>query len=150
MTDRRELIVARLVVLAEGIVSRVFRNNQSITGKAAAAIVVWDGDEAADLGNFGSGRPANAPVMVDMTPELRLLVEAPAAEVGATLNALRIDTVKAVIADTLPGGGLREIIGSNGEVRYEGCSTEMLPGRAMEGSLGVRFAIRYPLIYAEL
>ncbi len=149
MTDRREQIAARLVEIAEGIVGRVGRNAKEMTGRTSPAIVVWDGDEGAEADGSAGRRPVNAPVMVDMMPELRILHEQPADDIGTALNALRIEVIKAVIADAV-SGGLRSIIGSNGWVRYEGLSTEMAPGRQMEGSMGVRFIVHYPLIPAEL
>lgn len=150
MTDRRELILARLAVIAATVADRVGRNEASITGKSATAIVVWDGDEGVDLATQPPRRRADAPILVDMTPEMRILRESPAADIGTNLNELRVALIVAVITDALPAGTLYTIVGPNGRVAYDGAITEMAPGRAMEGVLGVRFRITYPLIFSEL
>jgi len=147
MTDRREQICARLVEIARGLVDRVGRNAPNITGRSEPAIVIWDGDEQADPSD--GRRPANVPIMVEMTPELRVLLGGMSEDVGTLLNGWRIEVIKAVIDDAV-SGGLRTIIGSNGSVRYEGLSTGLAAGEQTQAWHGIRFAIRYPLIPAEL
>lgn len=146
MTDRREQICARLVVIAQGIagISQVARNQLDVTTKPA--IVIWDGDESVDPAGFGRGRPATAPLLVDMNPEMRILASGPSSSLGTTINGLRILVVKAVLADS----SLAAIVTPKGEIRYEGCNTELARGRAMQGELGLTFAFRYPLIQSEL
>ena len=150
MTDRREQIIQRLVAIATTVVARIARNDTTITGKTGNAIVIWDGDEAVDAEAQPMRRRADAPLLVEMTPELRILREEPAADLGTSLNTLRLSVISAVITDALNGGTLATLVGTNGHVRYDGLSTEMMPGRALEGALGVRFNIRYPLIFSEL
>jgi hypothetical protein len=49
--------------------------------------------------------------------------------------------VKAVLTDAQ----LLAIVGTNGRVRYAGCSTHLGHGRSMEGFMAVHFAIAYVL-----
>lgn len=148
--DRREQICARLVEIAQGLVAKVDRNAPEITGRRGEpAIVVWDGEENAVVPSDGRARPANAPSIVEMTPELRVLLGGASEDVGTALNGWRIQVIKAVIADAV-SGGLAAIVGSNGSVRYDGLSSGLAAGEQTQAWHGVRFAIRYPLIPAEL
>ena len=44
-----------------------------------------------------------------------------------------------------PMRSLAGLIGSNGRIRYDGCSTHLGHGRSMEGSMGVQFSFAYVL-----
>ena len=76
-----------------------------------------------------------------MTPEVLILLGAVARDVGSALNALRAKLVKAVLTDSQ----LTALVGSNGRVRYAGCSTHLGHGRSMEGFMGVQFVFAYVL-----
>jgi hypothetical protein len=147
MTDRREMILARLLEIArsvEGIVA-AFRNKDEIGEKQRPAIVILDADEAADDADPAS-RPSRAPRRIAMTPEIYILLGAKPEDLGTAINVLRARLVKAVLTDT----GLLAILGSNGEVRYEGCATALARGRTMEGEMGVSFSFTYVLRPEEL
>lgn len=149
MTDRREQILARLVVIAQGIagVGTVVRNQPDTTGTASsAAVVIFDGDESVDGGGVGRGRPSTAPVFVEMSPELQIRAGRPSATIGAVINGLRVLMVKAVLSDA----SLRTILGANGEIRYGGLNTELARGKTMMAEMGLVFEMRYPLIQSEL
>jgi hypothetical protein len=45
---------------------------------------------------------------------------------------------------------LAGLVGSSGEVRYEGCATALARGRSMEGEMGVSFSFTYVLRPEEL
>lgn len=143
--DRREEILARLVAIAGGIpgiaAGRVFRNQEDVTARAQPAIVIFDGDETTEAQAKGvSGR------MVEMTPEVRVLVDAKAADVGSSLNGFRAALIKAVVEDA----ELQDAVGSSGVVRYDGCTTDTAKGERIEGGLGLNFVFKYPLIPSEL
>lgn len=149
MTDRREQVLARLVVIAQGIsgVGQVVRNQPDTTGTASsAAVVIFDGDESVDGGGAGRGRPPTATVFVEMVPEVQIRAGRPSATIGTVMNGLRVLLVKAVLGDAT----LRAILGTNGEVRYGGLNTELARGKTMMAEMGLIFEIRYPLIYSEL
>ncbi len=62
MTDRREMILARLLEIAVGVdgIVAVFRNKDEISERQRPAIVILDADEAADDADPNS-RPSRAP-----------------------------------------------------------------------------------------
>ena len=76
-----------------------------------------------------------------MTPEVLILLGASPESVGPSLNELRAKLVKAVLTDAQ----LIALAGSNGRIRYAGCSTHLGHGRSMEGSMGVQFSFAYVL-----
>ena len=90
MTDRRELILMRLLEIARGIegVTSAFRNRDEISEKQRPAIVILDADEAADDADPVS-RSSRAPRRVAMTPEIYILLGAKPEHVGTEINALR-------------------------------------------------------------
>ena len=147
MTDRREMILTRLLEIAvgvEGIVA-AFRNKDEISERQRPAIVILDADEAADDADPAS-RPSRAPRRVAMTPEIYILLGAKPEDLGTAINRLRARFVKAVLGDAQ----LRLIVGSNGDIRYEGCATALARGRSMEGEMGVSFSFTYVLRPEEL
>ena len=147
MTDRREMILTRLLEIAvgvEGIVA-AFRNRDEISEKQRPAIVILDADEAADDAD-PSSRPSRAPRRVAMTPEIYILLGAKPEELGSVINALRARFVKSVLGDSQLGS----IVGTNGDIRYEGCATALARGRSMEGEMGVSFSFTYVLRPEEL
>ena len=134
MIDRREMILSRLLEIAgstQGIVA-AFRNKDEISEKQRPAIVILDADEAADDAD-PSSRPSRAPRRVAMTPEIYILLGAKPEDLGTAINRLRARFVKAVLGDAQ----LSLIVGSNGDIRYEGCATALARGRSMEGEMGV-------------
>lgn len=142
MTDRRELILVRLLDIAGGIegIASAFRNRDEISEKQRPAIVILDADEAADDAD-PTTRPARSPRRVAMTPEIYILLGAKPEDLGAAINRLRARFVKAVLIDAQ----LASIVGTNGDIRYEGCATALARGRSMEGEMGVSFSFTYVL-----
>jgi hypothetical protein len=145
--DRREMILSRLLEIAgstQGIVAAL-RNKDEISEKQRPAIVILDADEAADDADPGS-RPARSPRRVAMTPEIYILLGAKPEELGSVIYALRARFVKSVLGDSQLGS----IVGTNGDIRYEGCATALARGRSMEGEMGVSFSFTYVLRPEEL
>jgi hypothetical protein len=141
--DKREAILQRLLEIAAavpGIVTTV-RNQDELSEHARPAIAVFDGDEAADERFDQPAHSGRAPNVIEMTPEVLILLGALPERVGAALNELRAKLVKAVLMDAQ----LAAVAGPNGRVRYVGCSTHLGQGRSMEGSMGVQFAFAYVL-----
>ena len=147
MTDSRELILVRLLEIAKGIegIAGAFRNRDELSEKQRPAIVILDADEAADDADPGS-RPARSPRRVEMTPEIYILLGAKPEELGSVINLLRARFVKSVLGDSQLGS----IVGTNGDIRYEGCATALARGRSMEGEMGVFFSFTYVLRPEEL
>ncbi len=147
MTDRREMILVRLLEIAKGIdgIAAAFRNRDEISEKQRPAIAILDADEAADDAD-PMHRPSRSPRRIAMTPEIYILLGAKPEELGTAINTLRARLLKAVLSDTQLGS----IVGSNGEIRYEGCATALARGRSMEGEMGVSFSFTYVLRPEEL
>jgi hypothetical protein len=141
--DKREAILARLVEIAAAIegVAVAVRNQDEISERSRPAIAVFDADETVDEAAERQDHPGRAPNIVEMTPEVIILLGAAPETVGSALNALRAKFVKAVLTDSQ----LIALVGSNGRVRYAGCATHLGHGRSMEGFMGVQFVFAYVL-----
>lgn len=92
--DKRELILARILEIGATIfgADNSFRNKSNIGERhiKAGAFLLVDADEAAtDPLTGGRGRPANGPQVIEMTPEIYILLEAPAEEIGTRINVFR-------------------------------------------------------------
>jgi len=148
MTDKREAILQRLVEIAAGLsgVVTAVRNQDEVSEHARPAIVVFDADEVADEGAVQRGHAGAAPNIVEMTPEVMILLGALPEQVGSALNELRARLIKAVLTDV----ELDALTGSNGRTRYGGCSTHLRHGRTIEGLMAVQFAFAYVLRLADL
>ena len=142
MADKREQILSRLLAVAQGIpgIAGAFRNKDEISDKTRPAIVILDADETADDAD-PVNRPTRAPRRIAMTPEIYLLLGAKPENVGIDINALRATFIKSVLTDA----GLLLIVGTNGDIRYEGCATSLARGRNMEGEMGISFSFAYTL-----
>ncbi len=141
-SDVREAILARLLVLFEGIVGEghAFRNRLRIPDELCPAIAVLDGDETPDDSGYGKGRPANGPLVMYMRPEIYGFVQGADSEVGSTLNALRSSMLAAVLNDSVLLG-----LCMNGDIRYEGYSSGLANGRSLEGEMGLALCFVYVL-----
>lgn len=148
MTDRRELILVRLLALGATVADRTARNEPNLTGKTGTAIVLWDGRELTPEEDVP--RRSLTPTIVRMLPEFHILREQPAADIGTGLNTVRLSLIKTVLTDAAQGGTLYTYLTANGGARYDALDPDIVAGRSAEGSHVIRFAIHYPLIPAEL
>ena len=141
--DKREQILQRLVEIAAAVpgINTAVRNQDELSERKRPAIAIFDADETADEASERQDHPGRAPNIVVMTPEVMILLGAAPATVGSSLNSLRAKLVKAVLTDAQ----LTALVGTNGRVRYAGCSTHLGHGRSMEGFMGVHFAFAYVL-----
>ena len=139
--DKREAILQRLVDIAKGVegVATAVRNQDEISERGRPAIAIFDADESA--AEHATEHPGRAPNIVEMSPELLILLGAKPETVGSALNALRAKLIKAVLTDPQ----LLALVGPNGYARYAGCSTHLGHGRSMEGSMSVQFSFAYVL-----
>lgn len=146
--DKREAILAQLLVVATSIdgIVKATRNKKAISEDQRPAIQIFDADEEADEREVGRSRPGNAPNLIMMTPEIFLVLGSATETVGADLNSFRAKIIKAITSDDQ----LRNLVGSNGEIRYKGCATGLSQGRMMEGEMGIRIDFTYVLNPAEL
>ena len=149
MTDKREQILVRLLGIAQALpgIAAAFRNKDEISDRQRPCIVIFDADEAADDADpAGLARRPNAPRRIGMTPEIYLMLGAKPEDVGTAINGFRAAFIKAVLTDSELAG----IVGSNGDIRYEGCATGLARGRTMEAEMGLSFTFSYILRPDEL
>jgi hypothetical protein len=141
--DKREAILARFAELAATVpgIRTVVRNSDEISEHKRPAVAIFDADETVDERADRQGHSGRAPNVVEMTPELLILLGATPERVGSALNELRAELIKTVLTDTQ----LSALTGLNGRVRYIGCSTHLGHGRSMEASMGVHFSFAYVL-----
>lgn len=148
--DQREAILERVFTLGSGMsgIGIATRNSIDIDDFSLPVFVMLDADEEATLPPPREGRapPAAAPSIVTMTPEFYLLADGLPEEVGPALNVLRARFLKLVLEDTT----LREIVGPNGSVRYQGCSTNLSLGRSQQGEAHIYVSFSYALYPSEL
>jgi hypothetical protein len=145
VTDTREDILARLLEVVAAIpnLRSAQRNNVDLTDDLMPAAIVLDGDEEAVSGN-DSSRPANRPLIVDMTPEIQIVEQSDA--IGSDLTTFRRELIKLVLFDA----ALNQYTGSNGKISYLGCETVFGWQQKQYGALQVRFMFKYPLKPNEL
>jgi hypothetical protein len=152
MTDLREQILSRLLIISAGVdgIENAYRNQDEIDEDARPAISIFDGEEIAEEGDisFTRSRPPNSPNLITMTPGIHILLSAEAANVGSELNALRVNFLKAVLNDATLA--TLAYVGDGGQIRYGGCTTYAERGRKMEGDMMIIISIIYPLIPTSL
>lgn len=151
MSDRREQILDRLFQCLQSVpgVTTVARNRGELPEDTRPAITMLDGDEDADLAAIPQGHMAMAPNLVIMRPEIYAVLnqrEPKNEGVGQDLNNLRKEILRATINDPQ----LKTLVGSNGLIIYEGCTTDLASGRSMQGQIQVRVAFRYVLKPSDL
>ena len=147
--DRREAILTRLVAVAGAIdgVVKAERNRTDVTGRSRPAIIVLDADETVDdIAFTKQGRPANAPNLIDLKPEIVIMVGEASETVGPLLNSYRAKFLKAVVDDA----ELRGLVGASGHILYEGCATDLTREKNMAGEMRVAMTFRYTLRFDEL
>lgn len=66
--------------------------------------------------------------------------------VGEELSAFRMR----VMRDILNDDSLNAMVGSNGEIEYRGCETDMQSGSSLEGQMRLDFGLTYTLLPTEL
>jgi hypothetical protein len=146
MPDKRELILSRLFeVLQEvdGVVTAV-RNRGLLKNERLPAVVLLDGDESSVRAGEGRGRVSMSPATVRMRPQIFFLLEVRTPQnvnVGQDLNAKRVEIIRRVAQDD----ELRQLVGSNGDITYFGCVTDLKSGNSVQGELQIDIAFTYHL-----
>jgi hypothetical protein len=164
--DRREAILSRVFALLQatpGVATDpytgaacVYRDRDQLPDELRPGILLIDADEEADQqARDMTGRPGRAPNIVWIKPEIYVLLKVTKPQnlgTGTNLNTFRTAIVKAIMNDSVSpdAGTLRALCGSNGEVWYHGCITDLARGRTMLGEMGIAFWFRYTLHPSEL
>jgi hypothetical protein len=146
-TDKRELILSRLLDVLDGVQSGmvVLRNAPQIDPDSRPALILYDGDEQSEPRDPNRGGPPSIR-RVRMTPSIIALASAAAENIGTAINELRALVVHAVLTDaTLLGYSVNGL-----EVTYEGAEQIVENGLRVEGAMALTFAITYTLRTADL
>lgn len=146
--DRREEILSRLAAVCQAIpgIAKSARGLGVLSDNQLPALALHDGHELAE-DTDPLIRPNRSPRRIVMTPQLVLLAQAPADEIGALLNGFRAALIKAIVYDA---DLLALTLLGEGSARYQGCALALAEGRATEGSMTVDFSITYILKPGEL
>lgn len=141
MSDTRELILARLLAIANTVpgTAHVSRNNLELADDELPAIVILDGDEKPLSEREGKIPEADRPFMMLMVPEVCLVANESSPDCGPVLNALRVGMINAVRTDA----PLTALLGPNGGRHYAGLVSDLGLGRSMIG----RYALKFPIVY---
>jgi len=162
LKDRRDEILSRLETVLEGLTiplttgtipaNNFVRNRNELPAGKVPGIILLDADEVQDPRaiRMADGRqlPPGVQVM-KMTPEVYVVLDVRKpqnANVGQDLNLARATVIRAIFSDT----ELRNLCGTNGQIYYDGCVTDLARNRTMEGQIGMSFTFCYPLIPGEL
>jgi hypothetical protein len=147
MIDKRESILARLEVLLDTIpdILTVVRNRALLDNDDRPALVLLDGSELERAPRVGSnipGRQAMTPVLVTMRPQIFYVPKSKLPQnetVGTDLNTFRAAIIAAVGTDAT----LQSLVGTNGDIVYNGCETDLRSGAPLMGQARLDFAFTY-------
>ena len=156
--DRREEILERLdallagttIALSNGTIpaGNYVHNRNELPAALVPGIILLDGDETSDprtLSKPGLQQNQVPICLVKMTPEIYVVLDVRKPlnlNVGADLNLAR----RVILAAILPDSVLQASVGSNGNIVYDGCVTDLARNRQMQGQLGISITFTYPLI----
>ncbi len=160
MIDVREQILLRLVAILGGVsgLLNVYRDRdvvppidkETLSPNLPAAWVLQGGERkrGASLGRYVTGEMP--PQLMTMTPQIWIVLMPTStvanANQGALLSSYRVEVINAVIHDVQ----LITLIGTNGEIEFTDCVTDMQSGGDMEGQMHLGFAFTYVLNPSDL
>lgn len=150
MADKRELILARIAAItteAKTDAGILFcaRNRALVANDKRPACVLLDGDESPGPQRIvrpGRQQVHLRPSIMQMKPELFIIMDEkrPTNEnIGPLLNAKRIALSKALADDA----ALKDLLGANGGITYNGCVTDLKSGSALTGQMRLDFVYTY-------
>ena|SRR5579859_1315982 len=151
MTDRREAILAQLLVIATAApgVNTAARNRMAPTDDESPSIIIYDGDEATLETDDGPGdlrRPSNKPRRIAMSATLEISLGALPANAGTDINGLRAYLLKTILQDDTLLGLVQDAKG----IHYLGCTMGSDLGRSLQANMILNFAFTYVLSVGDL
>ena len=168
VNDRRQLVLSRLIELLGGLTipllggpqsggvsivpGNIVHNRNELPKDKVPGIIVLDADESKDpraqLPTRGLTEVRVPSNIMKMTPEIYVVLDTRGItneNAGEDLNTARLT----ILASILPDTQLQKIVGSNGNIVYDGCVTDFARNRTMKGQLGISITFTYPLIQNE-
>lgn len=149
MNDIRENILDRIYNIWSGItgIAAVGRNVLDVPGLTRPAILQFDGAEDLLLGRPNSYKNFAQVQLMELKPEIRLLLRADSGNSAGTLaSTFRARILTAIASDVT----LQGILGANGAIRYEGCSMAEPSPETKEPRMEFTFVFSYPLKLSDL
>lgn len=165
--DRRQALLDRTFALFSGltvdllggpngpsriVAGNVQQNRNDLQADKVPGFLILDADEVRDVRqlqpNPGSQMTRMPAQMMKMTPEIYVLLDVRGAEnknAGKDLNIARLAALNLMMTDDQ----LWRIVGSNGNITYDGLVTDLARNRTMKGQAGMSFTFTYPLIVRE-
>jgi hypothetical protein len=129
-------------------------NRNELPADKVPGIILLDADEVSDPSFLkaapGRQLPPGAKVM-RMTPEIYGVLDVRKGaqqneNVGEDLNLIRGAILNLILHDAT----LQGIVGSNGQIVYDACVTDLARNRTMKGQIGISVSFIYPLFPQEL
>lgn len=148
MPDKREEILTQFLAIAVAVktadvsIKTAIRNRGWKENEARPAIILLDGDETGNLNELKGRAGLMRPQLVTMRPELYVILDERRLKnetVGEDLNAYRLALAVAIASDQT----MATLLGSNGKVVYNGCTTDLKSGSALTGQMRLDFAFTY-------
>lgn len=147
MADFREAILARLLVIAQGVdgIKEAARNSPDVSSiKQRPAIILHDGHEELDQ---SSGRPdmSGRIQFQDLNPQFNILFSSNTKDIGTVANLFRQRLIAAIYGDAELTNFLAHDNHRNPRIYYVGCS--LIPpdvSEARETRLEVELIFTYP------
>lgn len=147
MADVREEILARLLVVCTGVTGVVgtVRNQLDLPLIKRPGVAILDGSE--QLLDRSAGARFSEVQRMELSPVITLLLRADTgSEAGSLMTLYRGRIVSAVLADTT----LRGYVGTNGGIRYEGCSVPEPTPETKEPRMDISVVFTYPFRISDL
>lgn len=141
----REQILVRLIEVMKTLAPiRSYRNADDVSAREELTLVLFDGDEMITEDNEtprnSRGDPRITRDFMAMTPSISLIKGASTETIGTELNGDLSRLQKAIVNDA----GLIAAIGTNGTIKYTGCSFEAQSGEERIGRMTADFRLVYP------
>lgn len=141
MADKREAILSRIHEILLGVPGfTAARNRGDFEAIKRPALIVLDADENEEL-KPASSRPGATSLMT-LRPEVHIALDPRGTHkdsVGQDLSEIRALLLKALLLDAQ----LITIVGTSGQIRYEGCLTDQAEGRTLAGKMHLMIAFTY-------
>lgn len=144
--DKREQILARLLTICAGLpgITAAARNVLDVPQLARPAMVVQDGSEERLDSAISDNR--SGVTRLEMNPQIWLFVRGAPANVGPLMSMFRSRLIYAVTSDMT----LRDLTGTVGGIRYEGCTVSEPTPETKEPRMDVNFTLIYTLAMSDL
>lgn len=149
MRDIRDEILIRLAEVCRNItgVAAVGTNCLDVAGLVRPAIIINDGTEDVGLERSNSARRYSQIQLMDLTPEIKLLLRTTdASDARRLVSVFRGRLISAILSDS----ELQGILSANGAIRYSGCTSPDPSPETKEPRLDFTFVFTYALKLSDL